>query len=90
MVPNSFHEDFKYFLADAVNHKAKVNQLDFIGELLQAKYKNGIFLKLDSRYADYYSEYSSYFGRTLRFLKSMHGMTNSGKLFAYEFTEGLI
>ena len=29
----------KYFLADAAKHKARVHQLYFIGELLQAKVK---------------------------------------------------
>ena len=38
-------------------------------------------MKLGSRYADYFTEYSNYFGRALRLLKSMYGMTNSGKLF---------
>ena len=40
------------FLAYAAKHKARVNQLYFIGELLQAKVKNGVFVKLDSRYVD--------------------------------------
>ena len=40
------------FLEDAVKHKARVHQLDFIGELLQAKVKNIISVKLDSRYAN--------------------------------------
>ena len=44
-------------------------------------------MKLDSRYADYFPEYSNYFGRALVLLKSMYGMTNYGKLFAVEFTE---
>ena len=42
------------------------------------------------RYADYFPEYAQYFGRALNFLKSMYGMTNSGKLFAGELTEWLI
>ena len=71
----------KYFLADSVKHKARVHQLDFIRELLQEKVKNRVFVKLDSRYADYFPEYSSYFGRALILLNSMYGMTNSGKLF---------
>ena len=66
----------KYFLADAAKHKAKV--------------QNILFVKLDSRYADYFPEYSNYFGRALRLLKSMYGMTNSGKLFADELTEWLL
>ena len=67
-----------------------MHQLDFIGSFLQAKFKNRVFVKLDSRYADYFPEYSNYFGRDLRLLKSMYGMTNSGNLFADELTEWLL
>ena len=42
------------------------------------------------RYADYFPEYAKYFGRSLKLLKSMYGMTNSGKLFSDELTEWLI
>ena len=41
------------------------------------------------RYAAYVPEYAQYFGRALKLLKSMYGMTNSGKLFADELTEWL-
>ena len=61
----------KYFLAYATKHKAIVYQLDFIVALLQSKFKNRVFVKLDSRYVDYFPEYSNYFGRALRLLKSM-------------------
>ena len=47
-------------------------------------------MKLDSSYANYIPEYSNYFGRALRLLKSMYGMTNSGKLFGDELTEWLL
>ena len=47
-------------------------------------------MKLDSRYAEYFPEYSGYFGRALMLLKSMHVMTNYGKLFADDLTEYLI
>ena len=47
-------------------------------------------MKLDSRYADYFTEYSKYFGKSLILLKSMYGITNSGKLFADELTEWFI
>ena len=47
-------------------------------------------MNLDSIYADYFPEYSSYFVRVLRLLKSMYGMKNSGKLFGGELTEWLI
>ena len=77
---------FKYFLVDAVQHKEILYQLDFIGELLQAKFESRVFVDLDSRYADNFTEYSNYFGRALILLKSMYGMSHSGKLFADELT----
>ena len=80
----------KYFLADAAKHKARVHQIDFIGAFLQAKVKDRVFVKLDMRYADYFPEYSQYFGRALKMLEFMYEMTNSGKLFADELTEWLI
>ena len=43
----------KYLLVDAVKHKARVHRLYSIGALLQEKVKNRVFVKLDSRYADY-------------------------------------
>ena len=48
----------KYLLADATKHKARVHQLDFIGALLQGIVNNRVFVKLDSRYADDFPEYS--------------------------------
>ena len=55
----------KYSLADATEQKARVNQLDFIRELLQVKVENRVFVRLDSRYADYFPEYSSFFWKIL-------------------------
>ena len=77
-------------MEDSAKHKEIVQELDFIGEFLQAKVKNWIFIKLDSRYADYFPEYSKYFGRALILLKFMYGMTNYEKLFDYDLTEWLI
>ena len=80
--PTASIRTLKYFLADAAKHKARVHQLYFIGEFLQAKVKNRVFVKLGIRYIDYFPEYVQYFGRALILLNSMYGMTNSGKLFA--------
>ena len=88
--PTASMRTLKYFLADATKHKAIVHQLDFIGEFLQANGNNRVFVKLDSRYTYYFPEYLEYFGRVLRLLNSMYGMTNSGKLFANELTEWLL
>ena len=82
--PTASMRTLNYLLADAAKHKAIVHQLDFIGAFLQAKVKNRLFVKLDMRYADYFPEHAQYFGRALRLLKSMYGMTKSGKLFAQQ------
>ena len=59
--PTSSMRTLKHLLSDAIKHKGRVHQLDFIGILLQAKVKNRVFVKLESRYADYFPEYYSYF-----------------------------
>ena len=82
--PTASMRTLNYLLADAAKHKSRVHQLDFIGAFFQAKVKNRVFVKLDMRYADYFPEYAQYFGRSLKLLKSMYGMTNSGKLFSGE------
>ena len=84
--PTASTRTLKYLLADTAKHKARFHQIDFIGAFLQAKVKNRVFVKLDMRYADYFPEYAQYFGRALKLLKSMYGMTNSGKLFADDLT----
>ena len=85
--PTASMRNFKYFLKDATKHKAIVHQLDFLGAFLQAKVKSRVFVKSDSRFTDYFPEFSKYFGRALILLDFMYGMTNSGKLFADELTE---
>ena len=77
-------------MSDAVKHKATEHQLYFIGSLLQEKVNNGLFVKLDGRYKYYFPEETNYFGRALRILKSMYGMTNYGKLFSGGLTEWLL
>ena len=72
--PTASMRTLKYFLADASKHKARVHKLDFIGEFLQANVKDRVFVKLDMRYAAYFPEYSQYFGRALKLLKSMYGI----------------
>ena len=53
--------NLKYFLADEAKHKARFQKLDFIRGFLQTKVNNRVFVKLDSRYAYYFLEYSNYF-----------------------------
>ena len=88
--PTASMRNLKYFLADATKHKTRVHQLYFIGAFLKAKVKNRIFVKLDVRYTDFFPEYAKYFGRALKLLNPVYGMTNSGKLFADELTEWLL
>ena len=88
--PTASMSTLKDLLADATKHKARVHQLDFIGAFFQAKVKNGVFVNFDIRYIYYFPDYAKYFGRSLRLLKSIYGMTNSGKLFSDELTEWLL
>ena len=50
--PKASMINLKYLLADATKRKAIVHQLDFIGELFQAKVNNRVFLKFASIYTD--------------------------------------
>ena len=88
--PTASMRTMKYLLENAYNHKARVQQFDSIGALLQANVKYRVFVKLYSRYGEYFTEYSNYFGRPLRLNKSLYGMTNSRNLFSYELTNWLI
>ena len=74
--------NLKYLLADSASHKARVHQPVYVGAFLQANFKHIVFVKLDSRYVEYFPEYANYFGRTLRLKKYMYGMTNYRKIFA--------
>ena len=80
--PTASMRTLKYFFADAAKHKAIVHQLYFIEDFLQDKVKNRVFLKMDSRYADYFPEYAPYFGIALRLLRSVYGMTDTWSLTA--------
>ena len=50
--PTASVSTLKYFLAYATKHKAIFHQLGFIRAFLQAKLKNRVFVKLNSRYTD--------------------------------------
>ncbi len=67
------------FLTHACCLKAHVRQLDFVGAYLQANVHSRIFIKFPTVYAKILPEYKEYFGGPLRLLKSMYGMTLSGK-----------
>ena len=79
-----------YFLAYDSKHKSRVHQLDFIGEFLQASVKNRVFVKLDSRYGEYFLESDNYFVRPLRLKNSIYDMTNSINLFNDELANFII
>ena len=53
--PTSSMKTLNYFLADAAKNRARVHRLDFIGAFLQANVKNRLFVKLDMRYAAYFT-----------------------------------
>ena len=57
---------------------------------MQANVKHRVFIKLDSRYGEYFPEYANYFGRPLVLKKSMYGMTNSVKIFSDELSNWLL
>ena len=80
----------KYFLLYATKRKARVHQLGFIGAFIQANIKHKVFLKLDSRYVEYFPWHDKYFERTMRLKKSMYGMTNPRNIFSDELKNWLI
>ena len=88
--PAALMKILKYFLADYANRKARLHQLYLVGACLQANLKYIIFLKLYSRYVEYFLDCANYFGRPLSLKKSMYGMMNDEKLFADEITNWLI
>jgi hypothetical protein len=80
----------KMFLADAARNKCRVYQLDFIGAFLQANVRGGIFVSLPKVYGDIWPEFKDYCGRPLRLVKSMCGMTYSGKYWYLDLKEWLL
>ena len=44
--PKETMRTLKYFLSDADNHKARVNQIYFIGEFIQANVKHRVFFEV--------------------------------------------
>jgi hypothetical protein len=76
--PTSFRA-LKIFLAHASYLCVRIHQLDFVGAFLQAKVHSRIFMKLPALYRSIFPEYQKYCGTPLRLIKSMNGMTFSGK-----------
>ena len=69
--------------------KEYTNSISLV-KFIQANVKNIFFMKLDSRYGEYFPEYATYFGIPLIPKKSIYGMNNSWKLFADELTNVMI
>ena len=88
--PTASLRTVKFLLADSARHKARFKQLDFIGAFLQAKVNRRFFVRLESKYSDFFPDYRHYFGRPLRLVRFMYGMTISGKLFADNLTDGFV
>ncbi len=71
-------------------NKCRVYQLDFIGAFLQANVRGRIFVSLPKVYGDIWPEFKDYCGRPLRLVKSMYGMTYSGKYWYLDLKEWLL
>jgi hypothetical protein len=88
--PTAPFRSLKMFLADAARNKCRVYQLDFIGAFLQANVRGRIFVSLPKVYGDIWPEFKDYCGRPLRLVKSMYGMTYSGKCWYLDLKEWLL
>ena len=88
--PTASFRAMKMFLADAARLKVRVRQLDFIGAYLQSKARGRIFVRMPAIYGELWPEFKAYSGVPLRLLKSMYGMTQSGKNWYLELHEYLL
>jgi Reverse transcriptase (RNA-dependent DNA polymerase). len=88
--PTASFRALKMFLGHAARLRVRVRQLDFIGAFLQAKVRSRVFVKLPAVYGEIFPEFKEYCGRPLRLLKSMYGMTFSGKYWYLDLQEWLL
>ena len=88
--PTAPFRSLKMFLADAARNRCRVHQLDFVGAFLQANVRGRIFVTLPKVYGDIWPEFKEHCGRPLRLVKSMYGMTYSGKYWYLDLKEWLI
>jgi hypothetical protein len=88
--PTTSFRALKLFLAHAARLRVWVRQLDFIGAFLQAKVRSRIFVKLPAIYGSLFPEFKQYCGVPLRLLKSLYGMTLSGKYWYQDLMEFLV
>jgi hypothetical protein len=85
--PTASGRGLKMFLGHAARNQCRVRQLDFIGAYLQAKVRGRIFIKMPGIYGNLFPEFQAYCGVPVRLIKSMYGMTLSGK-FWYQELQG--
>jgi hypothetical protein len=88
--PTASFRALKLFLAHAARLQVRVRQLDFVGAFLQAKVRRRIFVKLPAIYGSIFPEFKKYCGAPLRLLKSLYGMTLSGKYWYQDLMEFLV
>jgi hypothetical protein len=88
--PTASFRALKLFLAHAARLKVRVRQLDFVGAFLQAKVRSRIFVKIPAIYGSIFPEFQQYCGVPLRLLKSLYGMTLSGKYWYQDLMEFLV
>ena len=69
----------KCFLADTIQNRSKIYQLDFIQAFIQSDTKRCIFVILDKVYATFCPKLSNCIGRQLQLKKCLYGANFSGK-----------
>jgi len=65
----------RFFLAEAVAHKQRVYQLDFVAAFLQSKAIGRKFTSLPAEWAELFPDLTEWFGKPLLLLKSLYGDT---------------
>jgi hypothetical protein len=75
------------FLAHAARLRVRVRQMDFIGAFLQAKVRSRVFIKMPAIYGELFPDLAAYCGIPVRLVKSMYGMSLSGKYWYQELQE---
>jgi hypothetical protein len=88
--PTASFRALKLFLAHAPRLNVRVRQLDFVGAFLQAKVRSRIFVKIPTIYGSIFPEFQKYCGVPLHLLKSLYGMTLSGKYWYQDLMEFLV
>jgi len=88
--PTASFQALKMFLGYASRVKARVKQLDFVRAFLQAKTRSRVFISIPLIYRILFPEYKEFCGKPIRLVKSMYGMTLSGKYWFLDLQEHLL